>query len=268
MDETPVVIRRIDLFPLKSLPGLSVGSASLLPDGPLRHDRRWALFDAEGRIVNGKRHAGLHCLDLQFAPDLSSLRVGRHDAPADGPEPLQIRWPDEHPLLAKYVSQVLQFPVEIREDPRNGFPDDTLASGPTIIGTATLHEVTRWFPGLDFEECCRRFRANLLLETTVPFWEDRLCGSPNRPRKFWLGEVPMWGINPCQRCVVPSRDSRSGAVLAGFQKQFAERRQATFPPELSTAHFNDYYRLAVNTRLDSQRAGQELRVGDRVRLDE
>ncbi|MCA8984055.1 MAG: MOSC N-terminal beta barrel domain-containing protein [Planctomycetaceae bacterium] len=268
MDEAPVVLRRIDLFPLKSLPGLSVSSATLMPDGPLEYDRRWALFDAEGHIVNGKRHPGLHCLDLQFASDLRSLRLGRHDAPADGPEPLQICWPEEHSLLAEYVSEVLQFPVQIREDSRLGFPDDTLASGPTIIGTATLHEVTRWFPGLGFEECCRRFRANLLLETTVPFWEDRLFGSPNRPRKFWLGEVPMWGINPCQRCAVPSRDSRSGAVLTGFQKQFAERRQATFPSEISAAHFNHYYRLAVNTRLDNQRTGQVLRVGDRVRLDD
>ncbi|MFM8435868.1 MAG: MOSC N-terminal beta barrel domain-containing protein, partial [Planctomycetia bacterium] len=43
---------RIMLYPVKSLDGVSVDSALVLPSGGLEHDRRWRLVDLDGRVVN------------------------------------------------------------------------------------------------------------------------------------------------------------------------------------------------------------------------
>jgi len=71
-------------------------------------------------------------------------------------------------------------------------------------------------------------------------------------------------VNPCVRCVVPSRDARSGEPLVGFQKRFAEQRRAALAPEVDPTPFNHYYRLAVNTRLAPGSNGGVIRIGDPV----
>ena len=58
-------------------------------------------------------------------------------------------------------------------------------------------------------------------------------------------------MNPCARCVVPSRDPRTGEALAGFQKRFADLRRAALAAEVDATPFTHTYRLAVNTRLAS-----------------
>jgi len=45
----------ITLYPVKSLDGVDVPEAHVLPSGALEHDRRWRLVDMEGRVVNAKR---------------------------------------------------------------------------------------------------------------------------------------------------------------------------------------------------------------------
>ena len=61
----------------------------------------------------------------------------------------------------------------------------------------------------------------------------------------------MEGTNPCQRCVVPTRDSLTGAASSGFATEFARRRAATLPPWADRRRFDHFYRLTVNTRLAS-----------------
>ncbi|NDC55027.1 MAG: molybdenum cofactor biosysynthesis protein, partial [Planctomycetia bacterium] len=46
---------RITLYPVKSLDGIDVETARVLPSGALEHDRRWRLVDLDGRVVNAKR---------------------------------------------------------------------------------------------------------------------------------------------------------------------------------------------------------------------
>ncbi|MBI3697280.1 MAG: MOSC domain-containing protein, partial [Acidobacteria bacterium] len=138
-----------------------------------------------------------------------------------------------------------------------GFPDDTNASGPTLVSTATLCEVARWF-GADLDEMRRRFRANLEIDGVPAFWEDQLIGVT-----FRLGEVAIEGVNPCARCAVPSRNSLTGEVVdPAFAKSFAERRAKALPPWADRRRFDHYYRLALNTRIPESEAGKIIRVGD------
>ena len=50
----------------------------------------------------------------------------------------------------------------------------------------------RWF-GLDLRQARGRFRANLEIGDTEPFWEDRLYGRANEVVRFRIGEVVLEG---------------------------------------------------------------------------
>ena len=106
-----------------------------------------------------------------------------------------------------------------------------------------------------------RFRANLEFAGVPAFWEDQLCG-----RCFRVGDVELEGVNPCQRCIVPSRDALTGEVTDGFQKHFIHQRKSTLPAWAPRQMFNHFYRLTVNTRIQPDQAGKWLHVGDEVTL--
>jgi uncharacterized protein YcbX len=164
--------------------------------------------------------------------------------------------------LEEWFSAYFSLPLKLAEDAEWGFPDDTELPGPTVVSTATLQTVSDWFD-LALEETRRRFRANLEVDGVEPFWEDRLYAQAGSGIRFSIGEVRLLGANPCQRCVVPSRDVGSGEPIAGFAHKFAEHRQQTLPEWAERSRFDHFYRLAVNTRL--QRGGT-VRVGDRVEI--
>jgi hypothetical protein len=256
-------LARIELFPFKSLDGISVSRATVLPSGALAHDRRFALVDADGRVVNGKRTASIHNIRAWHDLERMSSRFAqpRHD-------PLDWTWGDPAGSLEAWFSAALGGPVRLVEDVVRGFPDDLEANGPTLVSTGTLAAVAGWFPGLDSESVRRRFRANLEFDAVVPFWEDRLFGPPGSSPVVRIESVPLVAVNPCQRCVVPSRDPESGAVTSGFVARFRSFRESSLPPGVHRARFDHFYRLAVNTRPLAPFAGGELCVGNRLLTDD
>jgi hypothetical protein len=129
-----------------------------------------------------------------------------------------------------------------------------------------LRAVQDWYPGLTLESIRRRFRTNLELVGEEAFCEDRLYGAPGELKQFRIGDVKFLGHNPCQRCVVPTRDAGSGEAVPGFQKKFMEMRRQELPEWANAQRFNHYYRFAVNTSIPAEEAGKQLRVGDPVNL--
>jgi uncharacterized protein YcbX len=257
---------RITIYPIKSLDGILVDQATLLPRGPLEHDRRYALRDSAGRLLNGKRTEAMHRLrlDMELASGVVALTAGDERG---GGEPRRFHIDTDRAELAQWLQDyfALEQPLEIIENAATGFPEDEEAPGPTVVSTATLETAASWFPGLKLEEMRRRFRANLEIGGVEPFWEDRLYGEAGQAVRFQLGELLLDGVNPCQRCVVPSRDSVTGAVTSQFAQRFAERRRQCLPPWAAISRFDHFYRLAVNTRpVDS--TGGCIRLGDPVRI--
>jgi uncharacterized protein YcbX len=149
--------------------------------------------------------------------------------------------------------------------PSADFRTTPLHQGPTVISTATLADVTTWFPGLEVGETRRRFRANLEIEDVEPFWEDRLYGEEGEAVRFQIGDVQLEGTNPCQRCVVPTRSTDSGERYAEFATIFERQRYETLPWWATRSRFDHFYRLAVNTRPVTGQTGT-IRVGDEVRI--
>jgi uncharacterized protein YcbX len=253
-------LKRIEIFPIKSLDGTTVEVAGITPGGILENDRIYSIVDRDGKVVNGKRTAQVHELRCTFDNGIKEVRLSRNnDSPAQFPL-------DEPNRMNEWLSDFFGFPVSLRHDSDKGFPDDHIAFGPTIVSDASLREIQKWFPEVSLESVRRRFRSNLEISGGEAFCEDALFGSPEELKQFQIGPVKFLGHNPCQRCVVPTRDPENGQAVADFQKKFMRLRQEHLPAWANAQRFNHFYRFAVNTSIPSSEGGKRLKIGDALTL--
>ena len=270
----PPRLANIRLHPIKSLDPMHVKEARIGPGGGLEFDRAWALYSADGQWLNGKRTAAIYLIRAAFAPDVSSVTLS---VPGDSRKtPTKtFAFPGDAAAASQWFSKFFEQPVTVRHAPE-GFPDDAVANGPTIVSTASLQAVCGLFSGMTIDDARLRFRTTLEIDgdrsavasAEVPaFWEDQLFSAEERGAvRFRIGEVNFEGSNPCARCPVPPRDPHTGVIIPGFQKIFSDYRRSHVPAWCPEARFDHYYRLATNTRVASSEAGKVLRVGDPLLL--
>ena len=296
---TSPTLDRITLYPVKSLDGVDVDEACVLPSGALEHDRRWRLVDIDGRVVNAKRSARFHAIRAEFAlaERLVSLSIdpagiaaraipGVEQVAALSPQSFHLVPGPEGPC--GWLAEALGVGVLLEERPDGGFPDDRDAPGPTLVSTASLAEVARWF-GFDLAESRRRFRANLEIGGCDAFWEDTLASParpglapsladlpgdipadpyavlpPPEPREFSIGEARFKATNVCKRCIVPTRDARTGSITAHFRDAFEARRGTGLRPDVDASTWGHIYRLGVNTKTLDTFAAIVICVGESV----
>jgi len=254
-------LANIRLHPIKSLDPVQVKEARIGPGGGLEFDRVWALYSADGQWVNGKRTAAVHLIRAIFAPDISSVTLS---VPGDSRKipTKSFVFPGDTAAASQWFSAFLEQPITVRYSPE-GFPDDSIANGPTIVSTATLQAVSELFDGMDVDETRQRFRTTLEIDGVPAFWEDHLFGEEERSAvRFRIGAVNFEGSNPCARCPVPPRNPRTGEIITGFQKRLSDFRRANLPAWTPESRFDHYYRLATNTRVAATEFGRVLRVGD------
>ena len=258
-------LANLRLHPIKSLDPILVEKARIGPGGGLEFDRAWALYSADGQWVNGKRTAAIHLIRAAYAPDTSSVTLS---VPGDSRKiPTKtFTFPSDVAAASQWFSGFFEQSITVRHSPE-GFPDDTIANGPTIVSTATLQAVSELFEGMDVDEVRCRFRTTLEIDGVPAFWEDQLFGEEERSSvRFRIGQVNFEGSNPCARCPVPPRNPRTGEIIPGFQKRFSDFRRSNIPSWTPEARFDHYYRLATNTRVASAESGKILRVGDSLAL--
>lgn len=258
-------LSRINYYPFKSLDGSAADSAPLLASGALEHDRRFAIFDAAGKVINGKRTPAVHRLHCGFDPVRRFVALRRRPNGQAAGFHIDRQRSELETWLGDYFE--LGGPARIEENASGGLPDDLEAPGPTVISEATLEEVAGWFAGMTVEEVRARFRPNLEMGGVAPFWEDQLYAGAGEAVEFTVGQAVLAGANPCRRCVVPTRWSLTGEIGPdpAFAKTFASRRQKTLPVWADASRFDHFYRLAVNTR-GVRCGGATVRVGDEVRI--
>jgi uncharacterized protein len=253
-------LARIRIHPIKSLDPVEVAETRIGPNGGLERDRAWALFSVDGRWVNAKRTAAMHLIRAMYGPELSKVTLS---VPGDRRSMFtaELDFPADAERASQWFSAYFEQQIVVRYS-ADGFPDDALASGPTILSTASIEAVANWF-SLTADEVRLRFRASLEIDGVPAFWEDQLfTEDPRGTIRFRIGEVSFEGSNPCQRCPVPARDARTGVDLIGFQKRFAELRRAQLPAWSPAGRFEHFYHLATNTRVPGSEVGKPLRLGD------
>lgn len=252
------ILTHITIYPIKSFDGHALTECKVLPSSALAGDRRFALVNEVGKFIRGKNCPAIHTILANYSPDLQSVTLSN----TDSSESFSLE--DQHKELAAWCSEVLGLNCRLVENKEAGMPDDTDSPGPTIISTATLETVANWFEGIDLEEARRRFRFNLEISDVPPFWEDGLVANEEPARRFRLGDLHWQGGGICQRCVVPTRNSFDSTVTDGFVRQFRTLRAETLPDWAPTDRFDHFYRLGVNTRIDSCENTGVLRVGDSI----
>ena len=273
----------IRLHPIKSLDPISVAECRISPSGGLTLDRAWALYSVDGKWVNGKRTPAIHLIRANYSPDLRNVTLS---VPGDRREipTRSFAFPDAHEDAAEWFSVFFEQQIIVRYS-ENGFPDETIASGPTIVSTASLQAVSDWFtprvveespptpkgftpiregfPGISLEEARQRFRTTLEINGVPAFWEDQLFGENERSViRFRIGDVHFEGSHPCARCPVPPRNPITGENLDGFQKRFTQLRESTLPSWSPRERFDHFYRLSTNTRVAPSETHKLLRLGD------
>ena len=70
--EIKPVIKRITIYPIKSLDGISLSKAKVVDGGCLEHDREYAIVDDNGKFVNCKSNVLVHMLrsDINFEDEV------------------------------------------------------------------------------------------------------------------------------------------------------------------------------------------------------
>lgn len=264
-------IAKICIYPIKSLDGLEITQAKVLQSGALEcdtrsvqplADRQFAIFDEQGKYVNAKCYAKIHLLRSKF--DLENKIVSLQIQGSDTEESFNLE--SETPRLEAWLSEFFNFTVKLQKNLIMGFPDDTVSPGPTIVSTATLREVASWYSDLNEDDIRRRMRTTIEIDGVPAFWEDRLFSESDNVINFKIGNLQFAGVNPCQRCVVPTRNTITGEANSDFQNIFINKRR-DLPEWVNKSRFNHYYKLAVNTRLASKGVEEKvIKVGDEVIL--
>jgi len=280
-------IAELVAYPLKSNDGVAVDHAELGPKGALRGDRTYALVEAgvdpheasvggSGGYVNGKREPAVHRLSASYersgptdaTPTAVTLsRPARSETGADA-DTRTFALPGDGEALAAWVGEYLGYAVDLVREPDGGLPDDRAAPGPTVVSRATLEAVASWFDEVaDATEMRRRLRPNLVLDDCPAFWEDRLFADRGAAVRVSVGETELLGVNPCQRCVVPSRHPDTGEPIDGFRETFIAKRRETLPAWTEGDRFDHDFRLMVNTVVPEDEWGSTLAVGDTVAIE-
>ncbi len=224
-------VTRIRLYPVKSLAGVDVRSASVRQWG-LEGDRRWGVVDANGTPVTARERNGM--LALRVEP-LADGGVLLHDggggiAGTGAGEPLRVDPPtDAAPIPVghsrqgtalpagdeadEWLSARLGAPVRLvwQPDPlarviserHGGLPREGLSladAGPLLLTTeASLAQLDAWTPGDVAPLDMVRFRPNVVVDGDEPFAED---GWPF----VELGTVRYRVTEICDRCVMTTID--------------------------------------------------------------
>jgi hypothetical protein len=257
------VVAWIAIYPLKSFDPLVLDQVDVLPAGCLENDRRFAFISKDGHVLNAKRSDRVHRLAIACDCVRRMAVLSSNDRSIG---PISFHLDADRDEMELWLSDYFETEISIVENGVSGFPDDTIAPGPTVITTQTLRTVASWFDGISLDEARRRFRANIEIDASAPFWEDRLFGPAGTFIRFRVGDVCFEGTNPCARCPVPARNSYTGERNPQFASMFQQQRKSTLPVWAESSRFDHFYRLAVNTRPVLPLTGATIHVGDPVEI--
>lgn len=270
-------LRRITTYPIKALDPFERTAGQITAGGTIEHDREYAMLAkpaetpynpetesaSSGDYINGKRTDAVHRLRSRFDPETHTLTLR-----IQGETDTQTFDLEDRTELNTWLTDYFDHPASVRQYTASGHHDlhKHDISGPSVISTATLRTVASWFPTIDLDSMRRRLRANLEIDGVPPFWEDRLVANRGEAVAFRIGDVELEGVEPCERCVVPSRDPDTGTVYDGFTRKFIRKRGETRPEWLDSDRFDTDFRLMTVTNIPESEWGKTLHLGDSVEV--
>jgi len=231
-------ISGIWIYPVKSLGGIRMPSAKVLPKG-LEHDRRWMLVDEQQRFMTQREYPAMALFRPEYANSGFNIQ---YDADtillpfeASSQEITATVWNDKvrvlevSPQHSEWFTKKLGANCKLVAFPENNQRNIdityahngeqvSLADGypVLIIGQASLDDLNS---RLDKPVPMDRFRPNLVFTGGEPYEEDSW-------KDFSIGNCRMAGIKPCGRCTIPTLDQQTGqkgteplVTLSSYRRQ-------------------------------------------------
>lgn len=233
-------VSELFIYPIKSLPGISVQQATVTPKG-FEHDRRWMLVDENNMFMSQREIPQM--TQLTVAIENNGLRVTHRitgesilvpfNYPKNNPTAQVTIWDDV--CTAQFISDKIDawFSKMIGINCRLVYmPDDTMrvvdqryapedsvtsfsdAYPFLIIGQASLDELNSRLTG---PLPMNRFRPNIVFTGGEPFEED-LMGH------FIIGNINFQGVKLCARCIMTTIDQVTGSKAKEPLKTLASYR--------------------------------------------
>ncbi|KAG1707801.1 Mitochondrial amidoxime reducing component 2 [Nymphon striatum] len=239
--QTEIYITELNIYPVKSLSGISL-QASKLDNMGLKYDRRWMIVSPDGKFLSQRKLPHMALVKTSLTNEkltLSKTGLDDHlvpDVSNEADEMLVELWGDK--VKARKVgdvsdqwlseaigvechlvfipdNEVRQCDLEYAEEGnRTGFADGFPL---LLISEASLADLNK---RLDNPVEMRRFRPNIVVAGCSAFAEDEWT-------HFTAGDIEMKGVKLCSRCVMttvdPEKGKRSGAeplaTLMKYRKQ-------------------------------------------------
>lgn len=257
---THPVVNKITIYPVKSLDGVSLQKAQVGPGGCLVHDREYAITGSNGKFVKGKNNDLVYLLRSKIDFDNRAISF-RHQ---DEQQWKSFHLEEELAQINEFLSGFFKMPVTLARNTEGKFLDIPVQSGVTVLSKASLQAVGNWFDDMEIDETRKRFRATIEIDSAPAFWEDQLFGEEDTAVEFKIGELNLYGVSPRARCVVPTRDPKTGEILHGFTKVFVEQRMQTLPPWSALQYYDHTYYLSVDCYIPATEFGKWIAVGDEL----
>jgi uncharacterized protein len=219
-----IVLSEINIYPVKSLGGISLTSA-IIEERGLQYDRRWMLVDENNQFMTQRKIHKMALIKMQIsAAYLQASMVNMPDlripfAPQTSERITVTIWDDtcQAVVVSKEVnewfSEALQIPCRLVYMPDDSIRpvDHTYAKNNEfvsfadaypflLIGQASLEDLNQ---RLSQAVPMNRFRPNLVATTSIPFEEDQW-------KSIRIGETLFHLLKPCARCVLTTIDQQTG----------------------------------------------------------
>lgn len=217
----PTTLSQINVFPVKSIAGISLSSASVEKQG-LAFDRRFMLALADGSMVTARKHPQM--VKVSAALTATGLVLRYEERPPlklnysdfDMQEADATVWKDSFTAYTttkdanKWFSEILDQSVQLlftgeqsnRVREKIGHNVSFADGYPLLlISEASLDELNR---RSSETHVMAQFRPNLVVAGDEPFIEDGW-------KRIRIGEVEFEVVKPCERCILTTVDTEKGA---------------------------------------------------------
>jgi len=233
-------VSQLTVYPVKSLPGVSVDSVSVSARG-LGLDRRWMVIDEHQEMVTQRGEPMLSQIGVSLHEESLALSIGANkwEVPPAGEEQVQVRvWQDTVTALkvdagisaelSRFIGKSVELvwmpeqtlrPVEARPGTEGkivGFADGFPF---LVVSEASLRFLNE---RLDVPVTMERFRPNIVVSNAQPFEEDEW-------KQYEIGSLAFSNVKPCARCVMTTVNPKDGSrgteplkTLSSFRKQGKE----------------------------------------------
>ena len=263
-----MILSEINIYPVKSLAGISLESSKIERRG-LEYDRRWMLIDEKNEFLTQREFPKMATLCTQILKDCLRISCDGKDAlipfePRNASRETVKIWSARckaeiyESAINKWFSDILQtncklavMPAEtkrrvsyfyaVQKDDHVSFAD---AYPFLIIGQSSLDDLNS---KLEKPLPMNRFRPNFVVEGAEAFAEDRW-------KKIKIGAEIFHVVKPCARCVMTTIEQTNG------------EKDGKEPLRTLAKYRTKRGKVLFGQNLIAEKAGAIVSVGDKIEV--